>query len=261
MDRVKLGKDRAAEEAEEPATGDAALGADASDASDGSGARLLEVMEGLCRHGPATLGDLVAHLRLPRGAIWRALSVLRQRNWVRMRHGDNAYELCTPLSGLFANARYSRPEVEALLPVFTRLAESGPVHVDLGLFTARGEFRIVETTRKQGYGGQPLSLTDEDIALAAQLHLPPADLVRHLTTFMERASAEERQVISSGDHARTIRSLRGQGVIWLDDGSSASLGRRRWPGVALRVELWRFSRSRAETLRDLVTEIVATEGD
>ena len=52
-------------------------------------------------------------------------------------------------------------------------------------------------------------------ALAAQLHLVPADLVRHLTAFMERAGAEERQVISSGEHARTIRRLRQQGVVYV----------------------------------------------
>ena len=164
------------------------------------------------------------------------------------------------MAGMFTRAHAARPEVEALMPVFDRLAAAGPVHVDLGLFTARGEFRIVETTRKQGYSDLSLSLTDEDIALAAQLHLPPADLVRHLTTFMERAGAEERQGIASGDHARTIRRLRGAGVVWQDDGAVAALGRRLWPGVALRVELWRLPRRRAEALRALVTEIVATEG-
>lgn len=223
--------------------------------------RLLDVLDGVCRFGPVTLSDLVTRLELPRGAVWRSLDALRQKGWVRMRHGDKAFELCAPVAGLFAHAHVARPEVEAMLPVFTRLADFGPVHVDLGLFTARGEFRVVETTRKQGYSNHSLSLTDEDIALAAQLHLPPADLVRHLTTFMERAGAEERQVISSGDHARTIRRLRQHGVVWHDDGSSASLGRRGWPGVALRVELWRYSRIRAEGLRELVTEIVATEGE
>jgi DNA-binding IclR family transcriptional regulator len=224
-----------------------------------SAQRLLDVLEGVCRFGPITLSDLVSRLDIPRGAVWRSLDALRQKGWVRMRHGDRAFELCAAVTGLFAHAHAARPEVEALMPIFTRLADSGPVHVDLGLFTARGTFRVVETTRKQGYADQSLSLTDEDIALAAQLHLPPADLVRHLTTFMERAGTEERQVISSGEHARTIRRLRQHGVVWHDDGSSASLGRRGWPGVALRVELWRYSRIRAEGLRELVTEIVATE--
>jgi DNA-binding IclR family transcriptional regulator len=231
------------------------------DTPEGAARRLLDVLDGVCRFGPVTLSDLVSRLDIPRGAVWRSLAALRQKGWVRMRHGDKAFELCAPVTGLFSHAHAARPEVEALMPVFTRLAESGPVHVDLGLFTARGAFRVVETTRKQGYADQTLSLTDDDIALAAQLHLAPADLVRHLTTFMERAGAEERQVIASGDHARTLRRLRQHGVVWQDDGSTVSLGRRGWPGVALRVELWRFSRLRAEGLRALVTEIVATEGE
>lgn len=242
------------------ATQDRAKRSAGAEAPDGTALRVLDVLDGVCRFGPVTLSDLVSRLNIPRGAVWRSLDALRQKGWVRMRHGDKAFELCAPVSGLFAHAHAARPEVEALMPVFARLAESGPVHVDLGLFTARGEFRVVETTRKQGYSDQTLSLTDEDIALAAQLHLPPADLVRHLTTFMERAGTEERQVISSGDHNRTIRRLRQQGVVWHDDGSSASLARRGWPGVSLRVELWRYSRARAEGLRELVTEIVATEG-
>ena len=232
-----------------------------AESPDSTSLRLLDVLEGVCRLGPVTLADLVTRLGIPRGAVWRALDVLRQKGWVRMRHGDKAFELCTPVAGVFAHAHIARPEVEALMPVFTRLAESGPVHVDLGLFTARGQFRVVETTRKHGYSDQTLSLTDEDIALAAQLHLLPADLVRHLTAFMEQAGSEERQVISSGDHARTIRRLRQQGVVWHDDRSSAALARRSWPGVSLRVELWRYSRSRAEALYDLVTEIVSTEAD
>lgn len=241
-------------------TQDIATPATQTDAPDGTALRLLDVLDGVCRFGPVTLSDLVTRLDIPRGAVWRSLAALRQKGWVRMRHGDKAFELCAPVAGLFAHAHVARPEVEALMPVFTRLADSGPVHVDLGLFTARGEFRVVETTRKHGYSDQALSLTDDDIALAAQLHLAPADLVRHLTAFMERAVADERQVISSGEHARTIRRLRQQGVVWQDDGSSAALGRRGWPGVALRVELWRYSRIRAEGLRELVTEIVATEG-
>lgn len=230
-----------------------------SDAPEGVALRLLEVLEGVCRHGPTPLADLVSRLDIPRGAVWRALQALRQKGWVRMRHGDNAYELCAPVADLFGKGHVARPEVEALMPVFGRLAASGPVHVDLGLFTARGEFRIVETTRRDGYDGEALSLTDDDIALAGQIHLSPADLVRHLTVFMDRAGSEERQVVASGDHARTIRRLRGQGVVWQDDGSAAAFGLRRYPGVGVRVELWRFSRARSAAMRQLVTEIMVAD--
>lgn len=226
---------------------------------DSSALRLLEVLEAVCRLGPVTLSDLCARTAIPRGAVWRALASLRQKGWVRMRHGDKAYELCAPVSALFSQGHFARPQVESVMPVFTQLAESGPVHVDLGLFTSKGHFHIVETTRKDGYLPNALSLTDEDIAIAAQLHLSPADLVRHLTVFMETAGTEERQVISSGDHARTIRRLRLDGVLWQDDGAAASFGLRAFPGLGLRVELWRMSKTKAQTLRDLVAAILSDD--
>lgn len=222
--------------------------------------RLLDVLEAVCRHGPAPLAVLVQRTGIPRGAVWRALDVLRDKGWVRMRHGDSAFELRPNAAGLFVQAACVRPDVELAMPVFERLAASGPVHVDLGMFTARGEFRIVETTRKDGYGHAPLSLTDDDIAVVAQLHLPPPELVRHLTMFMERAGNEERQLVSSGEHVRGIRRLRGAGLIWQDDGTAVSIALRGQPGVAIRAELWRVSKARIDALRQTVRSLSPTEG-
>ena len=61
-----------------------------AEAADGPSLRMLEVLEGVCRLGPVTLADLVGHLGIPRGAVWRALAVLRQKGRVRRRSGDNA---------------------------------------------------------------------------------------------------------------------------------------------------------------------------
>lgn len=212
--------------------------------------RFVDIIEALARHAPVTLAGLVERTGLPRGAVWRALDVLRARGWVRMRHGDKAYELRAPVAALFAQARTSRPEVEAAMPLFERLTAIPHVHVDLGMFTALGEFRIVETTRRDGYDRRPLSLTDEDIAVVAQLHLSPPQLVRHLKAFMERATGEERQVISSGEHARSLKRLRDVGVVSHDDGTVVALSAGALPGVGLRVELWRVSRARIRDLQD-----------
>lgn len=214
--------------------------------------RLLDVLDAVCRHGPAPLAVLVQRTGIPRGAVWRALDVLRDKGWVRMRYGDNAFELRAPVAGLVGQAHCTRPEVELAMPEFERLAASGPLHVDLGMFTARGEFRIVETTRKDGYAEGALSLTDDDIAVVAQLHLPPPELIRHLTVFMERAGNEERQMISSGEHVRGIRRLRGAGQLWQDDGAAVSVAMRAQPGLAIRAELWRISRARIADLRQTV---------
>lgn len=212
--------------------------------------RFVDIIEALARHAPVTLAGLVERTGLPRGAVWRALDVLRARGWVRMRHGDKAYELRAPVAALFAQAKTSRPEVEAAMPLFERLTAIPHVHVDLGLFTALGDFRIVETTRRDGYDRRPLSLTDEDIAVVAQLHLSPPQLVRHLKAFMERATGEERQVIASGDHARSLKRLREVGIVSQDDGAVVALASGALPGIGLRVELWRVSKARIRDLQD-----------
>ncbi|MEY4985099.1 MAG: Sugar-specific transcriptional regulator TrmB [Pseudomonadota bacterium] len=224
------------------------------DPADRHAMRLLDVLEAVCRHGPAPLADLVRRTGLPRGAVWRALDVLRDKGWVRMRHGDKAFVLRAPVPALFSGATMIPPEVEAAMPLFERLVEGGPVHVDLGLFVASGEFRIVETTRKDGYGRPPLSLTDDDVAIAAQVHLTPPAALKHLKSFMERATSEERQVIASGEHVRALRRLRESGALWHDDGSAVALAVAHLPGLALRVELWRVSQSRIRDLRDFVAE-------
>lgn len=217
---------------------------------DGHADRLLDILEALSRHAPATLAALVERTGLPRGAVWRALDVLRAKGWVRMRHGDRAFELRAPVAALFQQAKTTRPEVEAAMPLFERLAALPCVHVDLGLFTAPGDFRIVETTRKDGYDRRPLSLTDDDIAIVAQVYLSPPVTVRHLKSFMERASNEERQVIASGEHARSLRRLRDTGQLSQDDGAAVALGLRGLPGLGLRIELWRVSKARIRALRD-----------
>ena len=216
--------------------------------------RFVDIVEALARHAPVTLAGLVERTGLPRGAVWRALDVLRARGWVRMRHGDRAYELRAPVAALFSQARTSRPEVEAAMPLFERLTGIPHVHVDLGLFTALGDFRIVETTRRDGYDRRPLSLTDDDIAVVAQLHLSPPQLVRHLKAFMERATGEERQVIASGDHARSLKRLREVGTVSHDDGAVVALASADLPGIGLRVELWRVSKAR---IRDLSERLSA----
>lgn len=228
--------------------GDLASQSGTTEGADRHAHRLLDVADAVARLGPITLNDLAVATALPRAAVWRALQVLRDREWLRMRHGDNAYVLNARVAQVFGHAATCRPEVGAALPLFERLSQLGPVHVDLGVFTELGEFRIVETTRKDGYGRPALSLTDDDIAVAAQFAMNPAHLVRHLTAFMTWASAEERQVISTGEHARHLREHRGAGQVRDADGHAVAFPLPGHPGAALRVELWRTSRARIAAL-------------
>lgn len=217
--------------------------------------RLLEVAEAVARRGPSTLAELVADLGLPRGAVWRALNMLRRKGWVRMRAGDSAFELCAPVVDLFASAPHQSDEVSDAMPLFDMLVAWGPVHVDLGGFVGRGAFRVIESTRRDGYGGGFLSLTDDDLALAAQIACPPDVVARHLASFQERATGDERQVIASGDHIRHLRRLRAAGAVWAEDGTMVSFPIAGLPGFALRAELWRVSRSRTEALRAEVARL------
>jgi len=214
--------------------------------------RLLEVAEAVARRGPSTLADLVADLGLPRGAVWRALNMLRRKGWVRMRAGDSAFELCSPVVDLFANAPHQSDEVSEALPLFDMLVAWGPLHVDLGGFVGRGAFRVIESTRRDGYSAGMLSLTDDDLALAALIGCPPDVVSRHLASFQDRATGDERQVIASGDHIRHLRRLRAAGAVWQEDGTTVSFPIAGLPGFALRAELWRVSRARIVALRAAV---------
>ncbi len=72
---------------------------------------------------------------------------------------------------------------------------------------------------------------------------------------MERATTEERQVIASGEHVRSLRRLRESGGLWHDDGTGVALAMPQLPGLGIRVELWRVSQSRIRELRDAVASI------
>lgn len=232
----------------------------AGDAPDTPSLRLLEVIEALARRGPSTLSTLADDLAIPRGAVFRALNSLRRKHWVRMRHGDRAFVLRAPLVRLIGEAPHGPAEVEAALPLFEALKAAGPVHVDLGVFAAAGVFRVVETTRKDGYGGRSLSLTDDELALVAQFDLPPAELVRHLTAFLSGADAEERRLIASGEHARHLKALRARRVLIHGDGEVAAFAAPGLPGVGLRAELWRPTRQHMARLRDTVWALAGAAG-
>ncbi len=205
--------------------------------------RILLVAEAIADDGPLTLVELTQKLKFSRGAIWRALDTLRGQGWVRMRAGDSAFEMCSALVARLSNARPSLPALEANLHLFQRLAATGPVHVDFGHFPETGRFSIVESTRKSAYTAAHLSLVDDDLAIAAQLTLPPPVLVTHLRAFMVTAPEDQRRVITSGEHGRSIAKLRDIGHLWADDRSVIAISLRDWPGHALRAELWRHTKA------------------
>jgi hypothetical protein len=221
--------------------------------------RILIVAETISQFGPITLPELTERLGFSRGAIWRAIDTLRARGWVRMRAGDSAYEMEFSKTRALANGHASNPALAPLLPLFAQLASLGPVHVDIGQFVDTGVFRIVESTRKAAYSGAPLSLVDDDLAIAAQLPLSPQVLVGHLRSYIVDATEEERRVVTSGVHGRVIARLREVGHIWMEDRSAISIALPQALGLAVRCELWRHSKADTARLQAGINAILGAE--
>lgn len=204
--------------------------------------RILIIAETIARYGPITLAQLTERVQFSRGAIWRAVSTMRAQGWVRMRLGDNAYEMRSGFLAVFSNAHRALPEMDLLEPLMVQVAKAGAVYVDLCHFPQIGHCKIIETTRKQMPSGY-LSLCDDDLAIAAQLQMTPKDLVMHLRSFITIASEEERRTITSGEHGRHLARLRDQGAVWLDDRTAVAFPIKGHIGFALRAELWRTTRA------------------
>jgi hypothetical protein len=218
--------------------------------------RILSVIEVISAQGPITLVGLCAALPISRAAIWRALDTLRAMGWVRMRAGDSAYELRHEVIARLHSGHTSLPEVDLIAPIFDQLAAIGPVHVDLGGFTAKGVFRVVESTRKTRDAAQdvPLSLVDAPLAIAAQLTLAPDTLLIHLRAHMIDARDEDRRALTSGEHGRNIADLRDIGHLWAADRCSVALSLPAFPGFAAWVELRRHTR---RDMADFISKIEA----
>jgi hypothetical protein len=224
-------------------------------ASDAPTQRILIVAETISQFGPITLPELTQRLGFSRGAIWRAVDTLRARGWVRMRAGDNAYEMAYNKVQFFAASHQSNPVLARLLPAFDQLASLGPVHVDIGQFVQTGVFRVIESTRKAAYGAPPLSLVDDDLAIAAQLGLSPQVLVGHLRSYIVDATEDERRMVTTGAHGRMIARQRETGILWHPDDSAVSFCVRSEPGTAIRAEIWRITKSDITRLQARVMQV------
>ncbi len=214
-------------------------------ATDAPTQRILIIAEAISRHGPITLAQLTDRLQISRGAIWRALDTLRTMGWVRMRLGDNAYEIRSTMIDSFQHGHKSLPVIEQIAPLIARVLDVGPVHVDIGCFTESGVFQIVESTRKV-LPIAPLALCSDELALAVQLSLSPQILVGHLRTYMTIAPSEERRIITSGTHSRHLASLRDGRIVWQHDRLALSFPLADYIGFGLRAELWRTGKADIE---------------
>ncbi len=217
--------------------------------------RILIIAETIARYGPMTLAQLTERLQFSRGAIWRAVNTMRNQGWVRMRMGDNAYEMRSGFAKMFSQCHHALVEIDAIEPLMAEVAKAGPVYVDLCSFSQLGQCKIIETTRKQ-VPTASLSLCDDDLAVAAQLQMAPKDLVTHLRAYIAVANDEERRVITSGEHGRNLARLRDTPIVWVDDQTSVAFPVQGQIGFALRAELWRTTHAEVDAFVAFMTGLI-----
>jgi hypothetical protein len=225
--------------------------------AEGPTARVLLVMETILLHGPVTLGGLCDLLPISRAAIWRALNTLRTRGWVRMRMGDNAFEASHLFGTLAQSAHKSYRGAEEANALLHRLARLGPFHVEIGALTTWGRFTVLESTATTGYLLPERSLTDDRIAIAAQIGLGPTDQIRHLTQFLALCGDEERHQIQSGRHAQLLKKLKTKGIVWDTDKISVALPFRvaDLPAAAIQIELKSVTQDNQRLLESVAAEL------
>lgn len=215
--------------------------------------RVLKVAETVAKHGPVTHKELCAHLSISRAAIWRALKVLRDNGWVRMRLGDNAFEIDSELTRRFVAADTSGAFMRSVAPIMREIADAGPFHVEVGCFQQDGIFKIIEATYRGKISSHALSMVDDDIVIAAQLEMPMSRVRQHLSVFQTFATREELQVIRNNEHNCCLNSARAEKVVWSlgEDSFSLPLGSHLEVEGAMRVTLTRVSVHTREKLRAL----------
>jgi hypothetical protein len=212
---------------------------DVQQSLDGSMSRVLQVAEAVALHGPIALAELCTRLAFSKASIWRCLDVLRARDWVRMRLGDNAFEATAGFAERTAGCHRSIPLANQINAFLRGLIEDGPFHVEFGALVSPGEFVILETSKVASYRRPMRSLVDDDIAIAAQLGLSPSEKVVQLSSYLRQCSEEERRAIQSGDHGKHIRQLKAVGLVWGQERTSfaAPCLVPSLIGAAFRVEL------------------------
>jgi hypothetical protein len=215
--------------------------------------RVLQVAEAVTMFGPIQLSDLCARLGFSKASVWRCLDVLRSRNWVRMRLGDNAFEATSRFAEIAAGRHRSIPGAEEINAFLRKLIADGPFYVEFGALVSPGRFLILESSKVSSYERPLRSLVDDEISIAAQLGLSPTEKVVQLSSYLKHCSEDERRCIQSGEHGQHIRKLEREGVVWGQERVSfaAPCLVANMTGAAFRVELKSTTRSNVDVIEDV----------
>jgi len=187
-----------------------------------SALRTLKIAETLAREGPLSLKDLTANLPFHRSSIWRALDVLRQQGWIRTQLGGNMYEISNKFRDMIVRNNRVTHNTEEIYPVLSFILDRGLYHIDYGCFEKPGQFVLLESSRST-FAQKEVSLTDDSLAIAAQLHMSAKKLQEHLDAFASTASKEERLILQSDEHIDLLNRCRSQNQIWDDERTEVSI--------------------------------------
>lgn len=180
---------------------------------DGPTLRVLIVLSTVSKHGPLTLAQITERAGFSRAAVWRALDVLRMQGWVRMRSGDNAFEVTAVHKAAIKHGHASYENAEDVGSMIQALAERFQVHVSFGGFLEDERFGLLESTNKQDYIDSDASLVNSTIILAAQLRLDVVKSIRYTRHYIEICSPSDRVFIERGYLAAKLRDFRTVGFI------------------------------------------------
>lgn len=232
-------------------------------ASESTTQRLLLVAEAIGRYGPVTLKRLCETLPFHRSSIWRAAAALKAQGWVRMRLGDNAFELTRTFDLRLASYHFAQFSIEGAESAIEMIQSEGIFFAELCQFIAPGQFMMIESARRTAEHEGLRSLVWDSAALAAQLTMTPTARRQHLKAYIARASITEREIINSGEHESTLRRHENEGVIWSPDELAVSL-----PWVvdatttgAITAIAKSPSRKAAERLQNLAERLVAHQAN
>lgn len=189
----------------------------------GSALRTLKIAEILARDGPLSLKDLSANLPFHRSSIWRALDILRQQGWVRTQLGGKLFEISNQFRNILVLNSHGTDNTEEIDPILSFILSHGLYHIDYGCFKEPGKFVLLESSRGTFSQKERMSLTDDNIAIAAQLHMSPHRLKEHLDAFIITASNDERLIVQSNGHIEMLKQYRSHNQVWDDEGTEVSV--------------------------------------
>lgn len=214
--------------------------------------RILLTLEAVCLFGPINLTDLAKNLEFSRAAIWRALDTLRARGWIKMRNGDNKFELTGVLKALTQDRERFSPNETSIQSFISNVRRFLPVHVDVVGFQNNLEFSVFDSSRTDGYSHE-FSVIDDGACLAAQCNMPTSMVEKIVGGYLETCDASDREWITQGNHAAALCSLKEQMVYWEYDFTCFSfpIDLPDIAGASICVELTKFDQNSKRELKAL----------